>query len=187
MPTEPKYFKNAAALKHWFSKNAATAEELVVGFMKTGTGAASVSWPEAVDEALCVGWIDGVRHRLDDARYKIRFTPRKPGSNWSAVNIRRAAALQAEGRMNPAGLAAFAQRSEARSRTASYEQNAHPEFSAAEQSRFRKTPGAWAFYEALPASYRKKVTWWVVSAKLPATRNRRLLQLVEACAHGQRL
>src|SRR5688572_17013681 len=120
--TEPTYFESSAALKRWFSKNATTARELVVGFMKVGSGAASVAWPEAVDEALCVGWIDGVRHRIDDRRYRIRFTPRKAGSNWSAVNIKRATGLAAEGRMKPAGLAAFAQRTEAKSKTASYEQ-----------------------------------------------------------------
>jgi uncharacterized protein YdeI (YjbR/CyaY-like superfamily) len=187
MPVEPTYFESAAALKRWFSKNAGSAQELVLGFMKVSSGSASVSWPEAVDEALCVGWIDGVRHRIDEARYKIRFTPRKPGSHWSAVNIKRVAELDAEGRMRPAGRAAFAQRTEARSKIASYEQAAMPELSDAEVAQFKQTAGAWGFYQALPASYKKKLTWWVVSAKQQATRSNRLAQWVEACAREKRL
>lgn len=187
MPAEPKYFKSASALQKWFSKNCATAEDLTVGFVKTGAGTPSVTWPEAVDEALCVGWIDGVRNRIDDERYKIRFTPRKPGSNWSAINIKRATALKAAGRMTPAGLAAFAKRTEAKSRTASYEQATAPEFSSAELKLFRKHPSAWAFYAALPPSYKKKLTWWVVSAKQESTRSNRLSQFIEACVQGKRL
>ena len=155
--------------------------------MKTATAVASVSWPEAVDEALCVGWIDGVRHRVDEARYRIRFAPRAAHSNWSAVNIARVAALQAEGRMTAAGLAAFGRRSEAKSRTASYEQMAPVAFGAAEIARFKRAPEAWAFLEALPPGYRKKLTWWVLSAKQQATRDKRLQQFIEACAAGKRL
>jgi uncharacterized protein YdeI (YjbR/CyaY-like superfamily) len=184
---EPKYFRNTAQLQRWFARNAGTADELVVGFMKSGSGQASITWPEAVDEALCVGWIDGVRHRIDDERYRIRFTSRKAGSNWSDVNIRRVAELEAQGRMTPAGLAAFARRTEARSRTASYEQAATPGFTAAQADRFKALPGAWQFYESLPPSYKKKVTWWVVSAKRQETRDKRLEQLIEACTRGQRL
>lgn len=187
MSGEPKYFRTFAALNRWFAKNSATANELVIGFMKTGSGVASVSWPQAVDEALCVGWIDGVRHRVDDARYTIRFAPRKAGSTWSAINIRRVAELEAEGRMTAAGRAIFAKRTEAKSRTASYEQAAAPGFSDAEMMQFKSSPGAWAFYESLPASYRKKATWWVVSAKQEATRAKRLSRLVDACAREQRL
>ena len=187
MSMEPRYFEDAAALRRWFAQHAATADELVVGFMKTATGAASVSWPEAVDEALCVGWIDGVRHRVDDARYRIRFAPRTADSNWSAVNIARVAALEAEGRMTAAGLAAFARRTEAKSRTASYEQAEPVAFGPAEIARFRAVPDAWAFFDALPAGYRKKLTWWVLGAKQQATRDRRLQQFIDACAAGQRL
>lgn len=187
MSPEPQYFENAAALRRWFDGHAATADELIVGFMKIDSGSASVTWPEAVDEALRVGWIDGVRHRVDDARYRIRFTPRKPGSNWSAVNIARVAALEAEGRMAPAGLAAFAQRSETRSSTASYEQVGPVELSATEIDRFRQAADAWAFRETLPPGYMKKMVWWIVSAKQQATRDKRLLQFIEACALGKRL
>jgi uncharacterized protein YdeI (YjbR/CyaY-like superfamily) len=113
MSQEPTYFRNSEALRRWFAKNVATAHELIVGFYKTHTGKPSITWPESVDEALCVGWIDGVRHRIDAERYKIRFTPRKPGATWSAINIKRVAELKAEGRVKPAGLAVFEQRSEA--------------------------------------------------------------------------
>lgn len=184
---EPRYFKNPAALRRWFAQHAGTATELVVGFMKVDSGSPSVTWPEAVDEALCVGRIDGVRHRIDDARYQIRFTPRRPGSNWSAVNLRRFEALQAAGRVTPAGAAAHAARTEARSRTASYEQETPPELDAAEVAQFKRPAGAWAFYEALPPSHRRRLTWWVVSAKRPATRQKRLATVIEACAQGKRL
>lgn len=187
MSIEPTYFRNAAQLRRWFARNAGTADELIVGFMKSGSGQASITWPEAVDEALCVGWIDGVRHRIDDARYRIRFTPRKAGSNWSDVNIRRVAELEAQGRMTPAGREAFARRTESRSRTASYEQPATLEFTAADAKRFSAYPGAWQFYQSLPPGYRKKITWWVVSAKRQETRDKRLDQLIEACACGRRL
>lgn len=187
MSSDPTYFKSPAALKKWFSKYAACAEELVIGFMKTSTGTASVSWPQAVDEALCVGWIDGVRRRIDDERYKIRFSPRKAGSNWSAVNIKRVAELEAEGRMTPAGRTALSKRTEAKSKTASYEQVTAPELSEAEIRRFKPLPKAWAFYQAFPASYKKKVTWWVISAKQEATRDKRLARLIRACESGKRL
>jgi uncharacterized protein YdeI (YjbR/CyaY-like superfamily) len=187
MSAEPRYFKNPAALRRWYEEHAATAAELVVGFMKTGTGSASVTWPESVDEALCFGWIDGVRHRIDEQRYKIRFTPRKASSHWSDVNIKRVAQLQAEGRMTPAGLAAFARRTETRSRNASYEQEAMPEFSAAQLRIFQLGPAAWRYFETVPPGYRKRVVWWVISAKQLATQEKRLAQLIDACARHERL
>ena len=155
--------------------------------MKVGTGVPSLTWPEAVDEALCVGWIDSIRHRVDDHRYSIRFTPRKANSNWSAVNLARAEELQASGRMKPAGLAALARRTGAKSGTASYEQEPMPSFDHADEDTFKAHPAAWTYYQAAPATYRRRVTWWVVSAKQPSTRQRRLLTLIEACAEGRRL
>ena len=146
-----------------------------------------MTWPEAVDEALCVGWIDGVRHRIDEERYKIRFTPRKAGSHWSAVNIKRIAVLQAEGRMTAAGLAAFEKRTEARSMQASYEQAAMPELTAAEIDDIRQDGPAWTYFGSLPAGYLKRMIWWTVSARLPATRQKRLQLLIQACAQGKRL
>ena len=187
MSIEPTYFANAAALRRWFKKHAARATELHMGFMKIGTGKPSITWPESVDEALCVGWIDGVRHRVDDERYRIRFTPRRVGSHWSAINIVRMAVLQAEGRMQPAGLAAFARRSVAKSRKASYEQSSTPEFDAAETKQFKRDRAAWNYYAALPVGYKKTVTWWAVSAKQLATRQRRLALLIAACAEAKRI
>ena len=187
MASEPIYFESAAALQRWFHAHAAHAPELIAGFMKKGSGQPSVTWPEAVDEALCVGWIDGVRHRFDDERYKIRFTPRKAVSHWSAVNIKRIAVLQAEGRMTAAGLAAFEKRTEARSGKAAYEQATMPELRAAELGLLRHNPAAWTYFQTLPPSYLKRVIWHVVSAKQPATREKRLGLLIQACAEGRRL
>lgn len=187
MATDPIYFENAEALRRWFTAHADSASELVVGLLKTSSSKASLTWPQAVDEALCVGWIDGVRRRVDELRYTVRFTPRKPGSNWSAVNIDRVKALQATGRMKPAGLAAFAQRTDSKSRTASYEQSTEISLSPQEIKAFRADQVAWTFHESLPPSYRKKLTWWIVSAKQADTRARRLASFIEACAEGRRL
>ena len=186
MSALPTYFKDATALRAWFAEHSAHASELIVGFVKTHTGKATLTWPQAVDEALCFGWIDGVRTSIDDSHYKIRFSPRKPNSNWSAVNIKRLPELEAEGRVTKAGLAAFALRTEAKSRTGSYEQEKFPELSAAELVEFRKSKSAWAFYEKLPPSYRRKVNWLIISAKQEATRARRFTALVAACAEGRR-
>ncbi len=187
MANEPVYFENPAALRRWFAEHAGHATELIVGFMKKDSGHPSITWPESVDEALCVGWIDGVRHRIDDERYKIRFTPRKVSSHWSAVNIERVAVLQAEGRMTLAGLAAFERRTEARSKKAAYEQENMPELSEADRQRLRQNPDAWKYYQTLPPGYLKRVVWWVVSAKQAATRDKRLGILIQACADGKRV
>ena len=186
-PQEPVFFENAAALRRWFAKNAATATALAVGFMKKGTGVASVTWPEAVDEALCVGWIDGVRHRIDVARYRIRFTPRRRGSHWSNINIRRVAVLQKTGRMKAAGLKAFAARSRANSGRASYEQRSVAKLSARDIKPFKKSAAAWKYYGGLPRGYQQLVTFWVISAKKPETRDKRLLKLIDACSNSRRL
>ncbi len=187
MSAEPVYFAKPADLRRWFSKHAAQATELIVGFMKVDSGHPSVTWPQAVDEALCVGWIDGVRHRIDDERYKIRFTPRKPSSHWSTINIKRIAVLTEEGRMQPAGLAAFAQRDEKKSMRASYEQPTMPELGKADIALFKKHKPAWAYFEAVPPGYKKRMVWWVISAKQEATRGKRLARLIDACAQGLRL
>ncbi len=146
-----------------------------------------MTWPQSVDEALCVGWIDGIRKRIDEDSYLIRFTPRRKGSHWSAINIRRVGELQAMGRMQPAGLAAFAQRTEAKSAKASYEQAAMPELEPAQITIFKRDKAAWKFYLAQPPGYRRRVNWWVTSAKQEATRGRRLSVLIAACAEGRRL
>ena len=186
MSTTPTFFKDAAAWRTWLEEHGASASELLVGFVKTHTGKATLTWPQAVDEALCFGWLDGVRTGIDSNLYNIRCSPRKPSPRWSAVNIRRVPELEAEGRMTKAGLDAFAVRQESKSRVASYEQKEFPELSPAEVLEFKKDKQAWAFYEHLPLSYRRKVNWLIISAKKPETRSKRFNALVAACAAGRR-
>ena len=182
----PIFFPTLADLRRWFAEHHAAAPELIAGFYRRGAGEPSVTWPESVDEALCVGWIDGVRRSLDDRSYTIRFTPRRQGSIWSVVNIRRVAVLTAEGRMQPAGLQAFAARRENRSGVYSYEQRQDglPEPYA---GLLGASPAACRFFEAQPPSYRKKLCWWVVSAKREETRLQRLEKLIAESAAGRRL
>jgi len=182
----PTFFATPEAFRAWLERHHSTAEELQVGFHKKDSGTQSVTWPEAVDQALCFGWIDGVRRRIDDARYAIRFTPRRRGSTWSAVNIRRVAALEAQGRMRPAGRKAFAQRSAAKSRTYSYERRDSAKLDAALRKTFMADPKAWAFFLAQAPFYQRKVIHWVVTAKKKATRVKRLHQLIDAFSSGRK-
>jgi uncharacterized protein YdeI (YjbR/CyaY-like superfamily) len=184
---KPVFFETAAAFGCWLRKHAASESELIVGFYKRGTGLPSMTWPESVDEALCHGWIDGVRSRIDDESYKIRFTPRRPGSIWSAINIERVGVLRDEGRMTEPGLQAFALRKEAKSRIYSYEQAAEATLTADELALFRRNKVAWRFFEAQPPGYRRLSVWRVVSAKRAETRRSRLAKLIEASASGIRL
>ena len=181
------FFASPAEFRDWLQLHAADTSELIVGFHKKGTGKPSMLWAEAVDEALCAGWIDGVRKRIDDASYQIRFTPRKLTSTWSAINIARVAALTTQGRMRPAGLVAFSHRKDAKSRTYAYEQTAIAALVPADEARFRKSKKAWAFFEAQPPGYRKTVIWQIVSAKQEFTRQKRLMLLIEASKNGLRL
>jgi uncharacterized protein YdeI (YjbR/CyaY-like superfamily) len=144
-----------------------------------------MTWSEAVDEALCFGWIDGVRRRLDDESYTIRFTPRRPRSIWSAVNIERVHALRSEGRMRPAGLRAFEARADERSAIYAYEQRRGAKLEPAQERRFRANAQAWAFFNAQPPWYRRNATWWVISAKKEETRAKRLETLIEDSANGR--
>jgi uncharacterized protein YdeI (YjbR/CyaY-like superfamily) len=180
------FFPAPADLRKWFRKNHAAAQDLWVGFYKKHTEEPSITWPESVDEALCVGWIDGIRKRIDEASYVIRFTPRRRGSIWSAVNIKRVAVLTSEKRMQPAGLAAFAARRENKSGIYSYEQRSArlPEPYA---SLLRKNRDAWKFFQVQPPSYRKTIGWWVVSAKQEGTRRKRLQKLIVESARRKRL
>lgn len=173
-------------MRAWFRKHGATERELWVGFWKKETGRASVTWPESVDEALCWGWIDGVRKSIDETAYTIRFTPRKPKSYWSEVNVKRAKALIAESRMAPAGLAAFEARDPARTAEYSFEAR-HRGLSDADEKAFRRNRAAWAFFEAQPPGYRKLASWWVISAKRDETRARRLATLIADSEAGRRL
>lgn len=183
---EPIFFASAGELRRWFDRHARTEQVLVVGYMKKATGIASVTWPESVDEALCVGWIDGVRHRIDEHRYRIRFTPRKPRSKWSQVNLRRVAALRKAGRMKPAGLAAHAARDKAGTRHASYEQKKPVRLPPRDLKLVRANPAAWKYYRTLPPGYLRMCAWWIVSAKKPETRARRLGRFIDLCAANRR-
>jgi len=182
----PTYFPSPAAFRAWLFEHHATATELVVGFHKTGTGTPSMTWTESVREALCFGWIDGIRRRVDDTRYTIRFTPRRKGSIWSAVNVKHVEELIATGLMQPAGLRAFEARKDAKSGGYSFEQRTM-ELPAAYTAVFRKHRKAWLWFEASAPSYRKAAVWWVVSAKREETRDRRLQQLITCSAEGARL
>lgn len=182
----PRFFKSPSTFNKWLAANHAKSKELWVGFYKKETGKPSITWPESVEEALCLGWIDGVRKNIDDESYMIRFSPRKPTSIWSAVNIRIALKLIKEKRMQPAGLKAFAARKENRSGIYSYEQRS-PELVEPYAAEFKRNEAAWKFFEAQPPYYRKTMNWWVVSAKQEETRLKRLQTLIEASAEGRRL
>jgi uncharacterized protein YdeI (YjbR/CyaY-like superfamily) len=160
---------------------------LIVGFHRIESGTPSMTWPESVDEALCFGWIDGIRKRIDATSYQIRFTPRRPTSVWSAVNIAKMTVLEAEGRMQPAGRAAFALRKASKSQIYSYEQRDEASFTAAQIEAFRAEREAWGWWMKCPPWYRKVKTYWVSTAKQATTRDRRFGQLVAACAAGRRI
>ncbi len=183
---EPTFFRTPAEFRAWLARHHAAAVELLVGFHKKDTGKPSLTWPESVDEALCFGWIDSIRRGLDAGSYTIRFTPRKAGSTWSSVNVERARALIEQGRMHPAGLAAFAARRENRTGVYSYEQRS-VELAEPYAGLLQQDAAAWTYYQGQPASYRKAVNWWIVSAKQEATRLRRLDKLKICSAQGQRL
>ncbi|MBA3883094.1 MAG: YdeI/OmpD-associated family protein [Chthoniobacterales bacterium] len=184
---EAIFFATAAELRAWLAENHGKARELWVAFHRKRSGRLSVTWPESVDEALCVGWIDGVRKSIDADSYKIRFTPRKPASTWSAVNIARVAELTRLGRMQPGGLEAFARRREERSGTYAYENQNTAKLGAAEEERFRAKPEAWEFFAAQPPSYRRLASWWVISAKRAETRKTRLAMLIADSAARRRI
>ena len=183
----PNFFATPAEFRAWLEAHHASVKELWVGFYKKDSGKPSITWPESVDEALCFGWIDGLRKSIDDASYKIRFTPRKPRSTWSAVNINRVAELTQTGRMYPAGLKAFAERTEDKSVIYSYEQRKLAELDPAAEQQFRANQAAWEFFQTQPAGYRNTAIWWVVSAKQEATRQSRLAKLIEDSEYGRTL
>jgi uncharacterized protein YdeI (YjbR/CyaY-like superfamily) len=185
--TAPLWFATASAFRAWLDRHHASAGELLVGFHKVGTGRPCMTWPESVDEALCYGWIDGVRRRIDDTAYSIRFTPRRPGSIWSAVNLRKVDALIAAGRMRPAGLLAWQNRDLQRTSVYSFEQTDSAQLDDVETERFMLDAAAWTYFKSTPPGYRKTVLHWITTAKKPDTRARRLAELVAACAQGRRL
>jgi uncharacterized protein YdeI (YjbR/CyaY-like superfamily) len=186
MSDGPVFFGSAAELRQWLLSRHGSAAELLVGFFRKAARRQGLTYQEALDEALCFGWIDGVRRRVDGERYAIRFTPRKSRSIWSAVNLKRAAELEAAGRMTAPGLATLSARDPRRSGVYSYERQ-HCEFDAACLGRFKRHAGAWRFFEAQPPSYRRVACWYVMSAKKDETRRRRLDRLIADSAAGRRL
>lgn len=182
----PTYFPTPDAFRAWLTQHHASATELIVGYHRVDSGTPSMTWTESVREALCFGWIDGIRKRVDAQRYTIRFTPRKPRSTWSAVNVKHVESLIAEGRMMPAGLAAFEARAAHLTGLYSFEQETvalPPSFVAL----FKRQTKAWQWFEASAPSYRKAATWWVVSAKRDDTRAKRLQTLIECSRDGLRV
>ena len=185
-PPKPRFFETPGDLRRWLEQNHATAKELWVGYHKKHTRRPSITWPESVDEALCFGWIDGVRYRVDEDCYRIRFTPRQPRSIWSNVNVKRVAQLKKLGRMAPAGLAAFAKADPERAGVYAFEQR-NVRLGAAFEKQFKANKKAWGFFNAQAPSYRRVAAWYVMSAKKEETRHRRLATLIAQCAAGRRL
>jgi uncharacterized protein YdeI (YjbR/CyaY-like superfamily) len=186
MGATPLFFANPAQFRVWLQRNHTSEPELWVGYYKKSSGKPSMTWPESVDEALCFGWIDGIRKNIDPFSYKIRFTPRRRGSVWSTINIKRAQALQTDGRMRAAGKKAFAARKQNKSGIYSYEQR-RDQLEEPYRTVLRQNKKAWDFFQAQPPGYRKQIGWWVVSAKQEATRLRRLEKLAELFEAGKRL
>jgi uncharacterized protein YdeI (YjbR/CyaY-like superfamily) len=183
---KPVFFATPETFRAWLDEHHATATELWVGLYKKGSGRPSITWPKAVDEALCFGWIDGIRRRIDDESYMNRFTPRKPSSYWSAKNTRRFHELQEDGRVRPAGRRAFEGRREDTTAVYSYDQRYEVTLDPEFERRFRANKRAWAWFDAQPEGYKATVRYWVMSAKRPEARERRLATLIEDSAKGLR-
>jgi uncharacterized protein YdeI (YjbR/CyaY-like superfamily) len=181
---KPTFFKTPAAFRKWLEANHAAVRELWVGYYKRGSGKPSLTWPESVDQALCFGWIDGIRKSVDDTSYVIRFTPRKKSSVWSAVNIKRVEQLMADGLVHAAGLKAFQERKEHRSRIYSYEQK-ELALDGPLGKRLRQNRAAWTFFQAQPPWYRRTAGWWIISARKEETRLRRLEKLIACSESGE--
>lgn len=179
----PTFFASQPDFRKWLKKNHKKETELIVGFYKVGSGKPSITWPQSVDEALCFGWIDGVRSSIDKNSYQIRFTRRKPKSIWSAINIRKMEELIKQGLMQPEGLTAFEKREELRSKIYSHETE-EVTLSRSFETRFRSNKKAWKYFQALAPSYKKISTHWVMSAKQDTTRLKRLDELIEDCKSG---
>jgi uncharacterized protein YdeI (YjbR/CyaY-like superfamily) len=183
---DPIFFSNTAEFRKWLEENHQSAREVLVGYYKVKTGFPSMNWSDSVDEALCFGWIDGVRRTIDDQRYYNRFTPRRPRSNWSRVNIEKVEKLIAQGRMHPAGLKAYNNRTQSRSEIYSYE-NQPEKLSDELEAIFQQHPQAWEFFLSQAPSYKKTRIYWVISAKQKATQESRLAKLIAASEKATRL
>jgi len=183
-----RFFEDAASFRAWLEAHHETAPELLLAYRRRGSGMPSITWPESVDVALCFGWIDGVRRGVDETTYTIRFTPRRPTSIWSAVNVRRFAELESEGLVAEAGRQAFARRREDRTAVYSHEQAVPPVLDDAFEARFRaEAPEGWTWFQGQAPSYRRQAAHWVMSAKRPETRERRLAMLIADSAAGLRV
>ena len=181
---KPVYFPTPDKFRQWLEKHHGQSDELWVGYYKKSSGKPSITWPESVDEALCYGWIDGIRKSIDEEKYMIRFTPRKPKSNWSNVNVKRVKELIKLGRMQPPGLTAYQKKDPKKTGIYSFEQESSG-LPATYENTFRKNKNAWKFFEAQIPSYRKPCIRWVLSAKQEATRIKRLQTLIEDSARGE--
>jgi uncharacterized protein YdeI (YjbR/CyaY-like superfamily) len=186
-PGSPTFFETPEAFRSWLAEHHESEEVLWVGYYKKATGRPSITWPESVDEALCFGWIDGLRKKVDEEAYTVRFTPRKPASHWSRVNIEKVEKLLAEDRMEPAGLAAWEARDPERSGRASYEREKPAKLPPEMEKRFRAREDAWAWFRDQAPWYRRTALHWVTSAKRQSTRERRLDTLIEDSAAGRRV
>lgn len=185
--SEPVFFAQPEEFRKWLAEHHRTAPELWVGFYKRDSGLPSITWPESVDAALCFGWIDGIRKSIDQRSYKIRFTPRRHGSIWSAVNMKRFEALRESGLVAPAGLAEFEARKDERSAIYAYEQRQQAELGQAYERLFRKNRIAWKFFQSQPPWYRRTATYWVTSAKREETRLKRLGVLIDCAGRGEKI
>ena len=177
-----KFFKSPLDFRKWLEKNHDKAQELWVGFYKKDSGKPSLTWPESVDQALCFGWIDGVRKSVDALSYAIRFTPRRPASIWSAINLKRIQQLTKAGRMHSSGLKVFQERDIKRAEKYSFEQRKNPKLASQHEKLLRANKKAWAFFQAQPPWYQRTASWWVISAKKEETKSKRLATLIEASA-----
>ena len=184
---EAIYFGTPEELRAWLEEHHETEPELWVGYYKKESGRRSLTWPQVVDEALCFGWIDGKTQRIDEHRYRPRWSPRRRNSNWSEVNVAKVAELRAEGRMTPAGEAAFAARRETSADALTYERRHEAAFEPEHEATFRAARAAWEWFQAQPPSYRTMATFWVMSAKRPETRSRRLATLIDCSGEGRRV
>ncbi len=181
-----KCFTSAAQFRQWLEVNHARTSELWVGFFRKDSGKGGLTYAEAVDEALCFGWIDGLKKRVDELSYTHRFTPRKPRSNWSRINIQHVERLEEAGRMTPAGLKAYTARAPERTGVYSFE-NAPRQLAPADETLFKADKVAWKFFQRQPPGYQRVAIWWMVSAKKPETRARRLSGIIQESRHGRRL
>jgi len=183
---EIKFFVKQADFRKWLEKNHDKKTELIVGFYNVGSGKPSITWTQSVDEALRFGWIDGVRRGIDEESYCIRFTPRKPNSNWSAINIAKVEKLTKEDLMKPAGLAAFERRKEHKSCVYAYE-NEPAALSPAFQKRFKANKAAWKFFTTQAPSYQRTIIHWIMRAKQQSTQTKRLEQTISASSESKRI